>query len=331
MNIYDIAKAANVSIATVSRVLNGSGKVSPATRDKIIRNIQENDYTPTAFARGLGLGSMRTVGILCADTADLFLSEGVYNLENSLRTNGFNSLLCCTGYGRTEKENALKLILSKNVDAIILLGSNYVEEEDSENDYIRKAAQQVPIFMVNGIIKGENIYCVVCDDYTATFELADMLLDTGSKNILFAQRNDSYSTRRKIAGIRDACAKHGIEFTEDRIVVCKIGISGVIRTLKEAAETMPFDTVICSNDLIAASALKYAEHVGLSVPSQLRITGYDYSILSLTTTPKLTTVDNKIELMSHTTVNILLHRLAKDILVSQQTVISADIVKGCSV
>ena len=196
MNIYDIAKAADVSIATVSRVINGSGKVSPATRDKIIRIIQENDYTPNAFARGLGLGSMRTVGILCANTSDMYLSEAVFHLENNLRKSGFNSLLCCTGYGRAEKENALRLILSKSVDAVILVGSNYIEAEDSANDYIRRAAQQIPIFMMNGSIKGENIYCVMCDDYTVTYDLADMLLSTGSKNILFAQRNNSYSPRR---------------------------------------------------------------------------------------------------------------------------------------
>ena len=330
MNIYDIAKAADVSIATVSRVINGSGKVSPATRDKIIRIIQEHDYTPNAFARGLGLGSMRTVGILCANTSDMYLSEAVFHLENNLRMNGFNSLLCCTGYGRAEKENALRLILSKSVDAVILVGSNYIEAEDSANDYIRRAAQQIPIFMMNGSIKGENIYCVMCDDYTVTYDLADMLLSTGSKNILFAQRNNSYSTRRKIAGIRAACAKHNAPFTDEQIAVCEVGVSGVVNAIKEAAQRCSFDTIMCSNDLIAASALKYAEQEGYDVPSQMRISGYDYSVLSLITTPLLTTVDNKVELMSHTTVDVLLHCLAKDLLVSQQTFISANIVKGSS-
>ena len=330
MNIYDIAKAANVSIATVSRVINGSGKVSPATRDKILRIIQENDYTPNAFARGLGMGSMRTVGILCANTSDLYLSEAVFHLENNLRKSGFNSLLCCTGYDRGEKENALRLMLSKSVDAVILVGSNYIESEDSANDYIRRAAQQIPVFMMNGAVKGENIYCVTCDDYTVSYELAEMLLTTGSKSILFAQRNNSYSTRRMIAGIRDACAKHGVTFSGEHIANCEVGVAGVIRALQEASRRVKFDTVMCFNDLLAASALKYAQQEGLSVPSQLRISGYDYSVLSLITTPLLTTVDNKVELMSQTTVNVLVHCLAKDLLVSQHMVISANIVKGHS-
>ena len=330
MNIYDIAKAAGVSIATVSRVINGSGKVSPATRDKIIRIIQDNNYTPNAFARGLGTGSMNTVGILCANTSDMYLSEAVYHLENNLRNNGFNSLLCCTGYDPAEKENALRLMLSKTVDAVILVGSNYIEPEDSANDYIRRAAQQIPVFMMNGAIKGDNIYCITCDDYSVTYELADHLLSTGSRSILFAQRNNSYSTRRMIAGISDACAKHGSEFNDEHIVSCEAGVSGVIGALREASQRLSFDTVMCFNDLLAASALKYAEQEGICVPSQLRISGYDYSVLSLITTPLLTTVDNKVELMSHTTVDVLLHCLSKDMLVSQHTVISANIVKGSS-
>ena len=133
-----------------------------------------------------------------------------------------------------------------------------------------------------------------------------------------------------IAGIRDACAKHGSEFNDEHIVSCEAGVSGVIGALREASQRLRFDTIMCFNDLLAASALKYAEQEGICVPSQLRVSGYDYSVLSLITTPLLTTVDNKVELMSHTTVNVLLHCLSKDMSVSQHTVISANIVKGSS-
>ena len=184
--------------------------------------------------------------------------------------------------------------------------------------------------MMNGAIKGDNIYCITCDDYAVTHELADHLLSTGSRSILFAQRNNSYSTRRMIAGIRDACAKHGAEFSDEHIVNCEVGVSDVIEALRDAAQRLSFDTVMCFNDLLAASALKYAEQEGICVPSQLRISGYDYSVLSLITTPLLTTVDNKVELMSHTTVDVLLHCLSKDMSVSQHTIISANIVKGSS-
>ena len=81
MNIYDISRLAGVSIATVSRVLNGSDKVSDATRQKVLDIMERNGYTPNAFARGLGLNTMRTVGILCADSSDIYLAKVIYLLE----------------------------------------------------------------------------------------------------------------------------------------------------------------------------------------------------------------------------------------------------------
>ena len=84
MNIYDIAKLANVSIATVSRVVNNSPKVSPKTKEKVLAVMKENEYTPNAFARGLGLGSMKTVGIICPNIDDIYMAKAVSYLEQNL-------------------------------------------------------------------------------------------------------------------------------------------------------------------------------------------------------------------------------------------------------
>ena len=81
MNIYDIAKLANVSIATVSRVVNNSPKVSPKTKEKVLAVMKENEYTPNAFARGLGLGSMKTVGIICPNIDDIYMAKAVSYLD----------------------------------------------------------------------------------------------------------------------------------------------------------------------------------------------------------------------------------------------------------
>ncbi len=127
MNIYDISQLAGVSIATVSRVINGSDRVSARTRQKVLRVIEENGYTPNAFARGLGLNTMHTVGLLCADSSDPYLAQAVYNLEQELRLNGYDCLLCCTGYARETKEKYLDLLLSKRVDGLIFVGSQFTE------------------------------------------------------------------------------------------------------------------------------------------------------------------------------------------------------------
>ena len=109
MTIYDISKRAGVSIATVSRVLNGSANVKPKTRKKVMEVIEQCGYTPNAFARGLGLNTMNTIGILCVDSSDLYLSKAVYYIEQNLRAGGYHAVLCCTGYDLESKKASLSL------------------------------------------------------------------------------------------------------------------------------------------------------------------------------------------------------------------------------
>ena len=157
MTIYDISKKAGVSIATVSRVLNGSDKVRPSTKKKVMDIIEKYDYTPNAFARGMGLHSLQTIGILCADSSDLFLAKAVYYLEQELQANGYESLLCCTGYNLELKQNYLNLILSKKVDGIILVGSNFIGTTEDENQYIKDVSTQVPIMLLNASFDYPNV------------------------------------------------------------------------------------------------------------------------------------------------------------------------------
>ena len=154
LNIYDISRLAGVSIATVSRVLNDSDRVSPRTREKVLRVIEENGYEPNAFARGLGLNTMHTVGLLCADAGDPYLAQAVNDLERRLRKSGYDSLLCCTGYEREDKEKYVSLLLQKRVDGLVLVGSHFVEREEAGNDYIHRAAEKAPVVLLGGELTG---------------------------------------------------------------------------------------------------------------------------------------------------------------------------------
>ena len=116
MNIYDIAKLANVSIATVSRVVNDSPKVSQKTKEKVLAVMKENEYTPNAFARGLGLGTMKTVGIICPNISDTYMAKAISYLENSLHDHGYDCILGCSGFKQEEKESYVKLLLSKKIE-----------------------------------------------------------------------------------------------------------------------------------------------------------------------------------------------------------------------
>ena len=228
MNIYDISQLAGVSIATVSRVINGSDRVSARTRQKVLRVIEENGYTPNAFARGLGLNTMHTVGLLCADSSDPYLAQAVYNLEQELRLNGYDCLLCCTGYARETKEKYLDLLLSKRVDGLIFAGSQFTESAPEDNEYIRRAARQVPSVLLGGSLEGPNLYVTQCDERAAMRSAAARLMDSGCESILYLYNSLSFSSRNKLAGYREGCqlcgkpapASHALLLTWCRRVIC---------------------------------------------------------------------------------------------------------------
>ena len=128
MNIYDIAKLAGVSIATVSRVVNDSPRVSEKTKQKVRAVMEENNYTPNVFARGLGLDSMKTIGIVCPDVSDAYMASAVSFLEHRLREYDYDCILYCSGNEQKKKEKALELVMKKRIDALVLVGSTYAGE-----------------------------------------------------------------------------------------------------------------------------------------------------------------------------------------------------------
>src|SRR5689334_15616268 len=130
MNIYDIAEKAGVSIATVSRVLNGSSSVSEKTRKKVNEVMQDLGYTPNVFARGLMVNSMRTLGVMTIDVRDLYYANAIHTIELEARQRGYDLILCSTGEDINEKKKYLKLLLQKRVDGIILIGSVFKEKND---------------------------------------------------------------------------------------------------------------------------------------------------------------------------------------------------------
>lgn len=309
LTIYDISKEAGVSIATVSRVLNGSDNVKASTREKVMKIISENDYSPNAFARGMGLRSMHTIGLLCADSSDIFLAKAVYYIEQELQSKGYESLLCCTGYNLDVKKKYLNLILSKKVDAVILVGSNFIGQTDAENAYIREAANQVPVMLLNASYDCENVYSTLCDDYEAMFTTTSSMIESGRKNILYIYNSDSYSGRKKKKGFSEAMEQSGVmdyskfihKYDGDIYDTAK-----VFEFIESSTKDIDFDTVITSEDALAIGALKYAYKKELRVPEDLSIIGYNNSLLSTCSTPTLSSIDNKLETLTHQLVRTLM-------------------------
>lgn len=327
MNIYDVSEHAGVSIATVSRVLNGNPNVSEKTREKVMRVMDELGYTPNVFARGLGLNTMQTIGIMCSDSSDPYLANAIYYLERGLRSHNYDAILCCTGYDLDAKQKYFELLRSKRVDAIILAGSKFVEMRPKDNTYIIEAASELPIMLVNGYLEGDNIYSTVCDDHAAIYGAATQLLQAGRRRILYLYTSYSYSGVNKLEGYKDALKAWDIEPAEELIRQCPKDIAAakdLLVSLKE--QGLDFDAVITSDDSLAVGTVKYAHTEGISIPDELNIIGYNNSILSRCTDPEITSIDSKVEALCTTTINTLMG-VFSGVNVPSRTTIASDLIK----
>ena len=299
MTIYDISQKAGVSIATVSRVLNGNTNVSAKTRQKVMDVIEEYGYSPNVFARGLGLDSMNCVGILCADSSDIYLAKAVYYIEQGLRANGYNALLSCTGYDLENRKASLNMILNQRVDCVILVGSSFLEQNDADNDYIREAAEKVPVMLLNADFDYPNVYCVLCDDFKSTMDATLWLLDRKRQNILYLYNSRSYSAIRKLSGFRSAILMRDLTLNKDYEQFysgTREEIDGVRDFLLSLRENgLEFDAVLCADDSLASGVIKYAKAAKISIPKNLAIIGYNNSILTVTCEPELSSVDNHLQ------------------------------------
>ncbi|MDR1766142.1 MAG: LacI family transcriptional regulator [Lachnospiraceae bacterium] len=295
MNIRDIAKKSGVSIATVSRVINNSPKVSGETRETVLHAIMEADYVPNSRGDGVGRNAMRLVGVLVADISNLYYAKAVSLLEKGFRANGFDVLLMCTGRELKNKKAALDSLLQKRVDAVFLVGSAYREERS--NTHIRDMASHMPVFLINAYIDIPGVYCIYCDEREAMANTVKYLYEKGKRSILYIHDTDKwrFAGVHKLQGYKDGLAACGLALDPDLILLSPSDMDGAQECV--AGHRADFDAVIASEDILAVGAAKAAR----GVP----VIGFNNSVLAACCTPELTSVDNMLGIICPMAVDML--------------------------
>ncbi|MDR2931993.1 MAG: LacI family transcriptional regulator [Oscillospiraceae bacterium] len=321
-NIYDIAERAGVSIATVSRVLSGSDKVRETTRKRVMAVIEETGYTPNPFARGLGLGSMKMVGILCTDVSDLYYAAAISALERLLRRSGFDMLLYCTGDSLTDKKRYMGFLLEKHVDAIILVGSAFKEQDD--NTHIENAAANVPVIIINGLVECPGVYCVLCDEKQAMYDNVGYLYASGRRRMLYLYDALTFSGMQKLDGFKTAHCDLGMAPDEALIIRCKRDIPSVRALVADMICHGPaFDAVLAAEDILSIGVCKALAEAGVDVP----VIGFNNSILAQCATPELTSVDNRVAKLCAAAATMLEGLLEKRSDVPSKLILEAKLVR----
>lgn len=320
MNIYDIAEKCGVSIATVSRVLNNNPKVRPQTREKVLAVIEQEHYSPSALARGLGSGSLQQVGILCGDSHAAFHSEAVSRIEEGLWEKGYTPLLCCTGTDIEQQTAGASALLKQGVAAILLVGMAAAADSAA---FLADIARKVPVVVFDGHLSAKGTYSLYCNEKEAFSQQISELYSRLRRQVLLLYTGDSYACRQKIAGYRAGYEALGVEPSSQLIVPVERSTEAVNVCIKRLlVQRVTFDAILATEDLLALGAQKALQRIGISMP----IIGCHNTLLAQCSTPELTSIDTGTEQLCAAAVDTVC-RLLEGQAVSAEAVFPATLVE----
>lgn len=307
MNIYDIAREANVSIATVSRVVNNKQNISPKTRKRVEAVLQKYNYTPSSIARGLASSSMRMVGLVMQDIRNTHYTSTAYVLEQELRKKGFCCIFCNTD--DPDPTEAFKMLHDFRVDGIIIIGSVFINEKTERALDTYHAATKV--VFVNGVLNRENVSSIQCDDRYGIELTVEHLISRGHAKILYVTDVDTDSARRKQEGYCNAMNRHFPGYAQQHVFqTSPTGFDGgynAVRRILDSGE--PFSAVIFSEDVVALGGLRCLLDEGLRVPQDVAVAGFNNAWVGKLSQHVLTSVDSGLSLLGVEAARALCDRL----------------------
>lgn len=320
--IYDVAKEAGVSIATVSKVINGKGKISEETRGSVLAIMDRMDYQPSVIASALTGKKTFTLGLLVPDISNPFFAEIARAIEDQSQRYGYSVVMCSTDNKDDKVERYIALLLQKSVDGIIIATGidkiNILEQLLSKRIPVVLLAREMPLVAVN---------TVVVDDYVGGSMAANHLLELGHKRMaVLGESAKVVSSRERIRGFRQTMEDEQIPFREEWLKYCDYRIEdGKLKAL-ELLQTEDRPTAIFAcNDMLAVGALQAAKEAGVKVPEELSIVSFDNTILATVTDPQLTTIAQPMDYMGKAVVDLIVDELKGSKSIKQRTVLRPEL------
>jgi len=295
VTIYDIAKEAGVSAATVSRVLTNNANVRPAKKEKILELIEKYDFKPNALARSLSDTRSKVIGIIAADVRNPFYAEVFVACEVAASEYGYTVLLG-NSLGETESEKLqLEKLQEQRVDAVIQIGG-CVDDLYSKVHYVEKVNQltnRVPM-VVTGKLDGTQCYQVRINDAKSMDLIMEHLVELGHRRIaVIGGRMNVLSTFEKFQRYKQLLDLYQIPFLPE-LVSAEGGYDTETgyREMKAIFERDAMPTaVIAVNDFTAVGVMKAIQEAGYRIPEDISVVSYDDTYIAELVTPPLTEVN----------------------------------------
>ncbi len=307
VSIKDIARAAGVSHSTVSRALADSPLVAEETKRRVRRLAKEMGYSPSAIARSLVTKRTYTVGLVVTTIADPFVSEVVRGIEETALDNGYSVILCDSNAESQREITAVRTLREKRVDGIIVTASRV------GNLYLPMLEEvEVPIVLINNQREGRYVYSVATDNIHGGEMATEHLLELGHRRIGYiAGPEGASSSRARLEGYKRALRAHNVEFAPDLIASGNGRVEGGEQGMRQLLSISPPPTaVFCYNDMTAIGAISEAKRMGLRIPQDISVVGFDDIAFAAYVDPPLTTVEQRKYEMGQMAMEMLLDILA---------------------
>lgn len=298
-----MARAAGVSISTVSRVLRGVPDVRPETRTSIQRVIAELGYRPSPIARALVSGRTRLLALLVGDIANPFYPQLAKSVEDEAKRYDYSIVICSTGDRPAETKRYLERLVNQGVDGII-----HASVGRDEQVLLAELAEHRRVVFTNRRPVAAEVSFVVSDNRDGAEQLTRHLLAQGHRRIGFVGGPDfATNATERLAGFEAAMAS--VADAEPLVVKGDFSTESGKAALQEWLAGDPPTAVIAINDAVALGALEYLTERGIAVPGDIALAGFDGVQLAASPALSLTTVDQHIDKMARRAVRVLLRQL----------------------
>ena len=288
--IYDVAGKAEVSLATVSRVLNNPEKVNEATRNKVLKVIKELGYKPNAIARGLASHKTTTVGIMLSDVTRASTSQLLGGIIDIAKKYSY-SIKIFSMAGDNSVLDSIREVIAEQVDGVLFL-NNEIDNEQMNIVKEQTANANIPLVLTNVISEDPELASVAIDYVEASYNITKKLIKKGKKNIYLLSTVRRYTVNtKKEEGYVKAMQEAGLE---TRIFRTSGDLSINTPHFEEYFETHEVDAAIGVRDSIAVSFMNVMINKGKRVPEDVAVIGYQNTKYAMLSRPALTCIDTPV-------------------------------------
>jgi LacI family repressor for deo operon, udp, cdd, tsx, nupC, and nupG len=303
--LAEVAKKAGVSEATVSRVLNNRSGVSEATRTSVLTALDVLGYERPTKLRG---ERGRLVGLVLPELQNPIFPALAEVVTAALAQRGFTPALCARTIGGVPESDYIEMLLDHQVSGVVFAGGSYALADAEHGHYRQLLDRGMPVVMVNGGVPGLGFPHISADDAVAVEQAYGHLRSLGHERIgLVLGPEDHIPSRRKLTAVREFAARSG---PAEEFEVARTNFS--MESARLAATRLiqrGITGMICASDVLALGSIRAARRLGLAVPRDVSVVGFDDSALMTCTDPPLTTVRQPIELMGQAAVDVLVHQI----------------------